>query len=131
MLAFNNPTISTIIITDGQELTFLVVLRFLFHHEKFSAIAKPLRMASGQFDFKLATQRQRGALQKLEGRRSFIFGKEKVERRAAGFHAAGELRPGNATAFHLLFDLPGHDTAMRTGRTFREQAVLLQKVVEV
>ena len=108
-----------------------ILIRNNFHREKFSAIATTLSRASGQFNFKLATQRQRGALQKLECRRSFIFGKEKVERRAAGFHAAGELRPGDAAAFHLLLDLPGHDTATRTGRAFREQAVLLQEIVEV
>jgi hypothetical protein len=82
-------------------------------------------------DYSLSAQSERGAFQELKRHRRFFLGEKLVKRRAAGSHATGKFRAGNAAAFHLLLDLPGHDTAERARFTFLEQVILLQEVVEV
>ena len=84
-----------------------------------------------QFDLELAAQCQGDLLQKLERDGGVVGREQEVERGGAGFHAARQLRAGDAAALHLALKLPRDHALERAGLTPGQQSVLLEEVVEI
>ena len=68
-----------------------------------------------QFDLELAAQCQGDLLQKLERDGGVVGREQEVERGGAGFHAARQLRAGDAAALYLALKLPRDYALERAG----------------
>ena len=89
------------------------------------------RRGSRQFNLELAAERQGDLFQKLERDGGMVGCKQPVERGRAGLHAARQFRAGDAAALHLAFKLPRDDALERADFALRQQAIVLEEVVEI